>query len=160
MIHKTDTLIICVSAGFVLFLNLFFIVFFPRFEGDSIYYDRIAWNVVQGHGYSQSTEAPYEPHFKRPLGYHTFIAIIYYLFGHNHEVVYFIQAILQTLSVLIIYKLAKEVFNSKVALLSMFLYAINPSVSYYASTLMAEVLTTFLISLTIFFLVLSTKKHG
>ena len=140
-------------------INLLWVYAYPSTMADSEYYDRVAWNLASGHGYSMSESAPYMPYFKKPLGYPTFLALIYMAFGHDYLFVYLIQAFLHAGTVVLLFFIARETMEAKLAALAALLYALNPFSSSYAATIMTECVFTFFLTLALWLLVLATGRH-
>lgn len=145
------------GAVFLLFLvsicvNLCFTFFFPHDAGDTPFYDRVGWNIAQGNGFSMSEEPPYEPYFKKPLGYPLFLAFFYVLFGHHFLPVYIAQSILAAVTVVFLFLIAQILFDRITAFIAGMVIALNPLIGYFCSTIMTEVSFTFFFVLGIYFL--------
>lgn len=80
--------------------------------------------------------------FRTP-GYPTFMAMLYALFGAKPWVVLIAQVLLNTCAVVLLYVWADLVVGRKVALVSAFLYAIEPHVVLYTATLISDTLFAF-----------------
>ncbi|MCK4351974.1 glycosyltransferase family 39 protein [candidate division WOR-3 bacterium] len=80
-------------------------------------------------------------------GYYLFLAIIYFLFGHNLYAARFAQAILGALTCLIIYFIGREVFSKKAGIIAGLISAMYPYFLYYTGMLLSETLAVFLLSL-------------
>ena len=61
---------------------------------DSVCYERLALNMLQGNGYSLAQASPYDPNSTMVPGYPLFIAGIYAVFGQSPYAVVIIQVIL------------------------------------------------------------------
>lgn len=110
---------------------------------DASYYDRVAVNVLEGEGFTdkgdyQSTMAP---------GYPLFLAGIYYIFGHNLDVVRVIQGTLFVGIALFSYFLSKGIFNEKIARMAGILTALYYALPISAGNLQREVILSFFIML-------------
>ncbi len=81
-----------------------------------------------------------------PPGYYYFLAAIYGLLGHSYLAVRLVQAMLDTLTCLLIYSLAKEAFGATAGLLAGFIAAVYPPLIFYTGVLLTETLTTFLLA--------------
>ena len=111
-------------------------------EKDSVRYDNIAWNLVQGKGFSLE---PGTPAFLIGPAYPTFLAFIYSIFGHSYSAVLIVQALLSTLTCFMIYLLGKKIVNQKVGLLAALVTGIYPANIITVSMIMTETLFTFLL---------------
>jgi tetratricopeptide (TPR) repeat protein len=82
---------------------------FPIIDGQT--YDDWAQEIAKGHflGDKVFWQAPLYPYF---------LGIIYWIFGHSLFLVRFIQILLGTVNCLLLYRIARTAFNSKVALLT------------------------------------------
>jgi len=135
-----------------LILRVSYVLFFPQAEirGDAHDYDVIGLNIATGHGFSYTPDIPTS---KRAPLYPFFLSIIYFLFGHTHFVVRITQAILGSLTCIILYYVAKEVFDERIAKISSLLLAIYPILIVYCGLLLTETLFTFLLATSILLLI-------
>ena len=91
---------------------LFAFVFNNPIVADAHQYDQIGLNIT--HGYFSLDEAePYSPTMHREPLYPYFLSIIYKVFGHNYNIVYFFQICLFSLTCLLTYLISKSIFNIK-----------------------------------------------
>ena len=124
---------------------------------DAAAYDTIAMNIAQGRGYVEFPD--------RPLGmdrdiihighaYTVFLASIYKIFGHHYSVVWFFQALLHSLTCLLLFFVCLEVFkrdiSQKIGLLAMGLYGFWIDLVESTAMLMTETFYLFLIALIIY----------
>jgi 4-amino-4-deoxy-L-arabinose transferase-like glycosyltransferase len=116
-------------------------------QPDSYSYDTIGWNLAQGHGYVNAWD---EITMEREPLYPFFLAVIYFLFGHNHFPAQISQITLFLLTVILVYRIARVVFNKETALYSMAIVAFFPTLINYPSYIVSETLFTFLTSLLVF----------
>lgn len=123
---------------------------------DAAAYDKIAWNLTRGYGYVEDESYAANPEDDwgiNRLGplYEFFLAGIYAIFGHSIKAVWIIQALLRGVSVVLIYKLAKEFFgiSSNVPIIAALLFAFAPELIILTGLLLTETLflTLFLASL-------------
>jgi len=89
-----------------------------------------------------------------------FLALIYKTLGHNVVAVKIIQALLIAATCIITYKIGKELFDARIGYYSALLTALHPAFLIISSHLISENLFTFLLSLAIFSLILSIKRHS
>lgn len=99
-------------------------------------YDSFAMNILKyGHLYNSAYQAP---------GYTYFLAIIYWLFGHSLINVYIVQSVLGTISTLLIYLIAENIFDRRVAKVSAALSLLYWPLTQYSGILLSETLFIFL----------------
>lgn len=134
-------LLIILSVSLILRFCSVFLYTVPV-EKDAARYDGIAWNLVQGKGFSIE---PGTPAFLTGPTYPTFLAFIYSIFGHSYLAVFIVQALLSTLTCFMIYLLGKEIANQKVGLLAALVTGIYPANVLTVSMIMTETLFTFLL---------------
>ncbi|MFH0839997.1 MAG: glycosyltransferase family 39 protein [Candidatus Omnitrophota bacterium] len=93
-------------------------------------------------------------------GYPVFLAVIYFLFGAKPWFVLLLQVLMDTGIAIIVYFIAKDVFQSeKIALIAAFLYSVNFLSAYYSIRLLTEVPFTFLFALSILFFIKGLTKN-
>ncbi len=114
---------------------------------DSYSYDNIAINLATGHGY---VDENYKPTMEREPLYPFFLALIYFIFGHNYTVVQFIQIILFLMTLIFVYKIATITFDKIVAKYALILTAFFPTLMNYPAYILSETLFTFLLAIFIF----------
>lgn len=127
---------------------------------DAAAYDAIAVNIAQGRGYVEFPD--------RPLGmdrdiihighaYTVFLASIYKIFGHHYSVVWVFQALLHSLTGLLLFFICLEVFkrdiSQKIGLLAMGLYGFWPDLVESTAMLMTEIFYLFLVALIIYLVI-------
>lgn len=108
---------------------------------DQVGYDNFALQMLGGFGWLAV------PTSSRAPGYPAFLAGIYWIFGHNYDAVRFIQVIISSVSVLLIFYLAREIFGRKIAFLSALWSAFYPFFSRYAELILRDTLSVFLMLL-------------
>lgn len=93
---------------------------------DSYLYEKIADNLISGHGYSLSASSPFEPTmYKEPM-YPVLIVLIKSIFHNNINALIIMQMLLNPLIAVLIYFIGRCVFNEKIARLSSFFIALLP----------------------------------
>lgn len=121
-------LLISLSIKIVYFLhfkeNPFF--YFIHDTSDAINFDIGALNFSSGDLLASSPNNNYSPFYKY------FIGFIYILVGRNLPVVWAVQLLMGTITLLLIFLITSKLFNNRAAFLSSFLY------SFYGPGLMAE----------------------
>lgn len=142
-------LIILLGAGLV--LRLVYVIFFaPPLNvpsGDAVGYDLLGWNIVQYHQLAYEKD---KPTAHREPGYPLFLALIYFLFGHNILVARIFQALVGVASCYLIYLLCREIFSQTAAFLSLIIAVVWPAFIYYTASLLRETFFTFLLLMSIF----------
>jgi len=103
---------------------------------DALYHDLWAQSIAQGNWIGDQVffRAPFYPYF---------LGILYKLFGHNYFIPRLIQHLIGSLSVILIYFLARKLFNRKVAILSAILSSIYGVLIYYEDELLLDFLLVF-----------------
>lgn len=108
---------------------------------DSIGYDRIATHFEQTTNLSDPHDLKSAP--IQPIGYPLFLGLIYKTLGHDYAYIVIIQLCIMLLVGFGILKIAQQLFNADVALLSIFLCLITLGFYVYPQLLLAEVLCLF-----------------
>lgn len=93
---------------------------------DSLMYERIADNLLSGHGFSLSESSPFKPTMLKEPFYPFFIALIKTLPFNSANCAVFIQMLLNPLIGILIYLVGKEIFTERIARLSSLLVAFIP----------------------------------
>ena len=118
--------------------------------GDGIVYAQMARNVLEQHVYSHASQPPFPPSLIRLPGYPLFLAGIYAVFGHgNNTAVRIAQVIIDTATCALIAVIAflwvpREERKITAAVGALLLAAICPFTVIYVSTILTEVITSFL----------------
>lgn len=135
-----------------LILRVMYVVFFHQVEikGDASSYDIIGLNISKGNGFSS---IPNIPTSARAPVYPFFLSIIYSLWGHSYSVVRMLQAIISAFTVVLLYFTAKNIFSEKIARISGWILSFYPVLIVYTGLLLSETIFTFLLLLSILFLV-------
>ncbi len=137
----------CLLFGLV--MRLLFTITLPGTSGDSATYEALAWNLASHFEYSTSPEPPYRASFDRTPGYPVFMAAIFSLAGHSQVAVRVAQALLDTLTVFVIYLLARRACRIASPVLAPGLAAVLPFTAIYAAYLLSEALATFASAVTL-----------
>lgn len=147
----------------LLIIAIFLIALLPRIflafhsveipSSDALGYDHQAIGILEGKGFSEAGK----PTSSREPLYSLFLAGIYYFFGHNYTVVRIIQAILGALVCVIIFLLAKKLFDTRIAILASILAAFCPSLIKISEKLLSENLYTFMLTIAILLLLKQIK---
>ncbi|MCD6460720.1 glycosyltransferase family 39 protein, partial [bacterium] len=125
---------------------------------DGVRYDWIASNVYFGRGYGYK---PNKPDGWRPPGYPFFLTAVYFFAGKNYFAVKFLQVLLSTFTILLIYLITNKAAGKKTALVSSLICALYYDavifpLLYYSETLFGF-LTALILYLLLFFNRFDTK---
>jgi hypothetical protein len=91
---------------------------------------------------------------------HSFVGgVIYYLFGHSPAVWAVFNAFIGALTVIVIIKIAKELFGTTEANILSILYAVFPSYVLFSALIQREVVVIFFITLSIFYFIRYLKEN-
>jgi tetratricopeptide (TPR) repeat protein len=118
---------------------------------DALYHDLWAQSIAQGNWIGDQVffRAPFYPYL---LGF------IYRIFGHNYFIPRLIQHLIGSFSVILIYFLARKLFNRKVATLSAVLASIYGVLIYFEDELLLDYLLVFFGVLLALFLYQAEEK--
>lgn len=153
---------------FIFFASYITIAFFKLLKSASsplfnILSRRDDWLTFESHArmillgdWLDKTEAPF---YFVPF-YRYFLAFVHYVFGENLFMAYWIQNFLIAGSAIFVYKIAKRLFNTNTAVLSLLLFSFNATACTTAKNLLSEPLATFFSCASIYCLIkaLDTKK--
>ncbi|MDD5594880.1 MAG: glycosyltransferase family 39 protein, partial [Candidatus Omnitrophica bacterium] len=145
-------------------LSLFFIILDKdgsSIKNDATIYLGIAKNVLEGHGYSDRTIAPYLPTMSREPVYPLFLSFLLFILKNNIFLIQVAQAVIYGFTCLIIFKILTLIISDertafKIAMIN----ALFPALPNYTAYLIAETLFACLLALTALFLVKAFKKDG
>ncbi len=135
----------------------------PPLWTDEYEYDIYAWNVAQGRGYrGPSPDVEDQDHLTayRPPVTPLVYAGIYRVFGHNYAAAHIFDAVLASMTVLLLYRITLQCFGRGAALLAAFAYAFYPVAIYYGLTLDSESHASFLICLFVWCTLGFKNEHG
>lgn len=110
---------------------------------DGLWNDATGWNLAQGNGFTASNSEPFVPAIFRPPGYPLFLAGIYSLFGHFYMPVYVVQAIVDSLTALLVVAICHQLSLPHLSFPSGLLYAFYPYPAIFCGTLGQDILLTF-----------------
>lgn len=111
---------------------------------DHVFNDATAWNLALGNGFSASSESPFVPGIFRTPGYSAFLGLVYAAAGHVVRAGFFANAILDTLSCLLAWRLAAGDLGRPAARWVLLLAATYPFTIHATGTLSPESLLVFL----------------
>lgn len=107
---------------------------------DSVRYERLALNMLQGNGYSLAQASPYEPNSTMVPGYPLFIAGIYAVFGQSPYAVVIIQVILSLALIAGITWWGIRRFPAREGLIAGGFLLLNICLAFYSTQIMTDVL--------------------
>jgi len=121
---------------------------------DARHYHRIARNILEGRGLGLDGDHQVE----RPPAYPLFLAALYFCNRHlgvtdDFVLVRLAQAVLDTLTVVLIWWMAAHLFGRRSGLLAALLAALYPFSVFYTGLLLSETLAVFFVALTLALLV-------
>lgn len=136
--------------GIALLLRLFvfvYVVHEPRkfYTYDSDGYDRRALNLLSYGVFSSSEQPPFKPDLDRTPTYPVFLAAIFGVVGHIPAAAALVQILIGSLTVLLAYRVARDLkLSTTAALLAAGIVAIEPISAITTNRLLTETLFTFL----------------
>ena len=107
---------------------------------DSILYERIALNILDGNGYSVAIAPPFSPNSTMVPGYSSFIAGIYAVFGRAPYAVVIIQVILSLGLIAGIMWWGARRFSARTGLLAGIFLLFNLCFAFYSVQIMSDIL--------------------
>jgi Gpi18-like mannosyltransferase len=146
--------LLLILAGVILRLVWIFVM--PTYpETDFMWYHVKGVELSQGKGflngiYPYYTGTPGHPTAFRPIGYPGTLALLYFVFGSNLIVGKLFNVVLSTLIMFLTYKLAKQFFNEKIALITLALYAFSPLAIAYNSIHCSEIIFSAVLMLSVY----------
>ena len=155
-------LIIILSGSFLIKLAILLKLKHMILLGDEVDYLWHGLRIARGDSFEtkellQGGYVHFNPSHWGP-GYIYFIGIILRFFNEKVFMIKLVQVILSTISVYLIYILAKKIFNESIALLSAFIFSIYPTLIAFTHYLWSETLYIFLLVIIIFFLIVFSLK--
>lgn len=147
--NKKDCFVVILIFVFTLTVGGSFLNLVPTFpiEGDSEIYDKIALNLTQNKGFVLGGK----PIVQAP-GYPFFLALVYYFFGQNYQIVRILQFFLLASIGIVIYLIALNFLKLPLifAILVSLMVVIWPYFILYSTLLLTEILFIFFFLLSIF----------
>jgi 4-amino-4-deoxy-L-arabinose transferase-like glycosyltransferase len=139
----------------VVVVHLFYVV--PI--NDLLWNDAVAWNLVQGNGYTATLTEPRVPGIFRTPGYPAFLAVVYYFFGHSYYSAYVANAVLDSLTAVLIGLICLNYASVTLSLLTAVLYALYPYPALFCPALHQDILLTFSVICSLFLLSKAIKHE-
>jgi len=149
-LKKTTRVNLIISVGLFILTLVLQLLFVLNPHGavmtpDGALYSNIATHLLHGEGFVQDVRS-YA--IVVPPLYPVFLAFVYAIFGiENLTAVLVIQALLGALTTVLIYKMAKELFNHWAGLFAGLLFSIYAVAIYHVGFILTETLFTFLVAL-------------
>ena len=151
---RYKTLFVIFVLGLVLRILVAFYLEDKIYWDDGFDYDGLATRLAEGKGYVSDKGTTTA--FRAPL-YPYFLAGVYSVFGHHFVVVRIIQCLLDSITIIVIFAIARLLFYTPVAITSTLIYASYPLLIYSSNTFFPT--TLFILSLSIAILLLFKLKQ-
>lgn len=149
-LFKSEKILLCglflIALGIRLFIAVTF--FNPPDRADAHSYEEMALSILSGQGLQIDM---HPTSIYMPL-YPMFLAAIYFFGGHHYLLVVVAQAILSALMCIIIYFLAKRLFNKPIALLAGLLLCFNLAFIFIPRHFLSETFYSFLLLVSMLFM--------
>ncbi len=152
-------------------VRVLFISVFPGtnyFGGVSERCLNVAKNVVDGKGYvfyvniapfGEPDHYSYEQFIDKPIGYPTFLAVIFFFFGYSPVIAQIIQALIVSFGVIFIYKIILLFgLKEKYAFIGAMLGAVFPNHARFEVTILPEAIMPFLLIVTCYYITKTLKE--
>jgi 4-amino-4-deoxy-L-arabinose transferase-like glycosyltransferase len=137
-------------VAFVIAQTKFNMLSMSFYANDSRMYDALAQSILNGQGMALNGM----PTAFRPPAYPIFLAACYWLFGRNFLLIGLLQSALGALSCVFVFKIARSIFDSRVAWLAGMLCALMPSLIIWTSgVILTEPLYIFLLTVSLYCLI-------
>ena len=120
--------------------------------GDSPRYMLLAKNLVEHGTLSFGGSSPFQPTNFRTPGYPLFLALIYFIF-HSFIPAIFFGALISAFAAPLVYLIAKEVFEERIAFVAGILAAIEPMGLFLGVSILTEGVFTAVLLLAVYFFV-------
>ena len=121
---------------------------------DGPVYDELAWSIASGHG----IRASFTDRFPLLLlGYVWFVSAVYFVAGHSYFIVCAVQAVLGSLACVLLYSVARDLFDTVVARVAMVFAAISFPLVFAAAALGHQAVDVFLMLLIVWMVMSATK---
>lgn len=112
-------------------------------------YEIIANNLLKGDGFVYPFLGTIYHAFEAPL-YPIFCAVVYFFTNHSYLALEIIQAVISSLTCVIVFKIADRMFGKRAGILSALIAALHPGLIVYTAKLHPLFMDAFLISLVVF----------
>lgn len=147
-------IILLFTIAFFVRMSIALIIDTPITSDDSDYHE-IGMSIANGKGFSLSDQ----PTALRPPGYPFFLALCYHFFVPSVIIVCCIQTIIDTITCLIFFLIAKHCFDNRIAFFATGILTLFPLHIIYIPRLLTETLFTSLFLLCIWLMVRHWNKN-
>lgn len=133
---------------------------------DAKAYDRIALNILNGHGFRENLSADlvYDPVIVRAgPGYELLLASLYFLFGHSYLAVWVLQAALHAATAYLLFVISTRLFGDagrSAGLVALGLFGFHPDLIEIAAMLMTETTYLFFVALILLLFIMCMQETG
>jgi 4-amino-4-deoxy-L-arabinose transferase-like glycosyltransferase len=114
-------------------------------------YFTVSQNIIAGHGFSDSSQPPYEPYSFRPPLYHYFIAGSYWMFGGYGGVIA-LQILIGSILPILAMCIVRYLFSRKIEIWTGFILALEPVSILFSTFFYSETLFMLLFFISLLFL--------
>ncbi len=165
---ETKHILLCYVLAII--VRFSFIAIFPGanyFGGVSERCLDVAKNVVEGKGYvfnvniapfGQSDHYSYEPFIDKPIGYPTFLAVIFFILGYSPVAAQIIQALLVSFGIIFIYRIILLIgLPNKYAFAASLLAALWPNHARFEVTILPEAIMPMILIMTCYYIMRALK---
>lgn len=134
-----------------LVLRLAYVLPLPldKLSPDAYDWMNIGWNIATGQGFENTW---------RPPGYPLWLGMIFFLFGKSIMMARIFNCLLGAMTCIIICHTGKKIFSSTVGKIAGVLAAFYPYFIAYTGDLLCETFLTFIISIAVLFVLLTSEK--
>ncbi|HPC29531.1 MAG TPA: glycosyltransferase family 39 protein [bacterium] len=126
------------------------------------WWDELGWKLATGQGYWVNnpyfSDGPVYYSWRSPV-FPLFLAGVYKLFGHSFLAAKICLAIVSSITCLLLFSLSKCFMSERNSIIVALLYAVYPASIFWTGYLAPETLTVFLLTLGIYFAVISFYKR-
>ena len=123
---------------------------------DGVEYHALAQQIVNGNGYVTTNGTPTA---YRPIGYPLFLALLFEVGGTGLLWIRFMQVIISSATILMVYLLAKRVLNPNLAIISAAIVAVYPYFAFLPGAILPTCWFSFLLVIGVYFIVRSREKN-
>lgn len=117
---------------------------------DTVFYARLAENLLDGHGFSSAEVPPFAPSIERPPGYPVFLAAVWAIGGRSYFVLSIAQVLLDLAVVALVYAIGRRRFGPRVGFWAALIYGALPFTAGQNLQFMSEGLATFFIAVALY----------
>ena len=147
-LNKPTFLIFILALLTRILFNIFYVGIDDVPVADALDYHQIALNLLNNGTYSSITRAPMMPFL---------ITILYKFFGVHYFIVRIVLSIISAFTCVIVYKIARKVFDEQTALIAAFISSIYWMMFFWSGFLLTETLCTFFLTLAVLYLTKSVR---